>query len=499
MFDTLLSNTAARLGISAEKAKQLLGLLIALIFNEKRGGVAGFVDLFRSRGLGGLVDSWIGDGPNQPIDAAQLEHALGASELDTLARQTGVDRGVAASALAAMLPDAFNSLTEDGRIPVGIPDRIRGFMDDLGDFFRNLGVGALGLGAAAVGGVAHAADRAGDAIGHAADNTVDAIGDAGRAAARTVDRAADRVGDVARDAGGGIGKWLPWLLLAGLLIAALFWFKGCSKHESAPAPAPVTEPAATTPATTSANSTFNFENVDGTKVNVSGSVPSDAEKTRLWDALKATFGDGNVNGDITVNASAAPAGWLDKLVGLLPDLKAKGLKFGLDGDKLNIDTSGMSDEERFALSDKLRRAFAGYEISGLWDKAMAAFAGLKAGFSGDDLVKALDLSNVYFDTAKATITRDSLETLTKAAEYIKQVPAGTKIEVSGHTDSDGDDAANMTLSQQRADAVVAKLQELGVPAGILTAKGYGETKPVGDNATEDGKALNRRIDYAISK
>ncbi len=498
MFDTLLSNTAARFGIPADKAKQLLGLLIALIFNEKRGGVAGFIDLFRSRGLSGLVDSWIGDGPNQPIDAAQLEHALGAGDLDTLASQAGVERGVAASALAAMLPDAFNTLTEDGRIPVGIPDRIRGFMDGLGDFFRNLGVGALGLGAAAVGGVAHAAGRAGDAIGDAAENTVDAVGDAGRAAARTVDRAADRVGDVARDAGNGIGKWLPWLLLIGLGIAALFWFKGCSKHEATPAPAPVTTEA-TTPAATSANSTFHFENVDGTKVNVSGSVPSDAEKTRLWDALKATFGDGNVNGDITVDAKAAPAGWLDKLVALLPDLKAKGLKFGLDGDKLNIDTSGMSDEERFALSDKLRRAFSGYEITGLWDRAMAAFAGLKAGFSGDDLVKALDLSNVYFDTAKATITRDSLETLTKAAEYIKQVPAGTRIEVSGHTDSDGDDAANMTLSQQRADAVVAKLQELGVPAGILTAKGYGETKPVGDNATAEGKALNRRIDYAISK
>lgn len=309
MFDTLLSNTAARLGISAEKAKQLLGLLIALIFNEKRGGVAGFVDLFRSRGLGGLVDSWIGDGPNQPIDAAQLEHALGASELDTLARQTGVERGVAASALAAMLPDAFNSLTEDGRIPVGIPDRIRGFMDDLGDFFRNLGVGALGLGAAAVGGVALAADRAGDAIGHAADNTVDAIGDAGRAAARTVDRAADRVGDVARDAGGGIGKWLPWLLLIGLAIAALFWFKGCSRHEAAPAPAPAATEA-TTPAAASANSTFHFENVDGTKVNVSGSVPSDAEKTRLWDALRRPSATATSTATSpSMRARRRPAGW----------------------------------------------------------------------------------------------------------------------------------------------------------------------------------------------
>ena len=49
MFDTLLNSVASRFGLSVDKAKQLLGLLIALIFNEKRGGAAGFIDLFRSR------------------------------------------------------------------------------------------------------------------------------------------------------------------------------------------------------------------------------------------------------------------------------------------------------------------------------------------------------------------------------------------------------------------------------------------------------------------
>ena len=243
MFDQLLNEVAARFGLSLDKAKLLLGSLIALIFNEKRGGAAGFVDLFRSRGMGGMIDSWIGDGPNDPIDASQLELALGNQDIDDIARQTGVERGVAASALAALLPGAFNTLTEDGRIPTTIPERIRGFMDGLGDFFRNVGAGALGLGAAAVGGVARAADRTGDAIGDAAEGTVDAIGDAGRATVRTVDNAAERVGDAARSS--GIGKWLPWLLLAGLLIAALFWFKGCSKQDAAPAPTPAATEATT--------------------------------------------------------------------------------------------------------------------------------------------------------------------------------------------------------------------------------------------------------------
>ena len=200
MFDSLLNEVSARFGISLDKAKLLLGSLIALIFNEKTGGVTGFVDRFRSLGLSGMVDSWIGSGANAPISTSQLTEVLGSQNIDDIASRTGVDRGTAASALAALLPGAFNTLTEDGRIPTGIPARITTFMDSMGDFFVGIGTGALGLGAAAVGGVANAAGRAGDVVGDAASETVDAIGDAGRATIRTVGNAADSVGDAARGA-----------------------------------------------------------------------------------------------------------------------------------------------------------------------------------------------------------------------------------------------------------------------------------------------------------
>lgn len=499
MFDSLLNEVASRFGISLDKAKLLLGSLIALIFNGKTGGAAGFVDRFRSAGLGGMVASWIGSDPSEPITASQLESVLGNKEIDDIASHTGVDRGVAASAMAAMLPDAFNTLTEDGRIPTGIPARISAFMDSFGDFFVNIGAGALGLGAAAVGGVANAAGKAGDVVGNVAGETVDAIGDAGRATVRTVGNAADAVGDtvgdVARSAKSGIGKWLPWLLLAGLLIAALFWFKGCSKHDAAPA-APATTQATTPAATTQATERFGFANTDG-KVTVNGQVASDAEKTRLWDALVANFGNGNVSGDITVDTSAAPAGWMDKLIALLPDLKANGLKFDLDGNSLKIDTSALSEADRFALSQKFRSAFGGFDISGMWDQAMAALAGLSTGYNADDLVKALNLMDIYFDTGSAAITKDSNETLQAAAKAIQGAPAGIRIEAGGHTDNTGDPAANMVLSQQRADAVVARLTELGVANGVLTAKGYGQDDPIADNSTEEGRAENRRMAFTV--
>ncbi len=74
---------------------------------------------------------------------------------------------------------------------------------------------------------------------------------------------------------------------------------------------------------------------------------------------------------------------------------------------------------------------------------------------------------------------------------------GNAVEVSGHTDSSGDEAANVALSEQRAKAVVTYLTDAGVPASRLTAVGLGSSRPVASNDTDEGKALNRRIEFSV--
>lgn len=100
---------------------------------------------------------------------------------------------------------------------------------------------------------------------------------------------------------------------------------------------------------------------------------------------------------------------------------------------------------------------------------------------------------VNFDTGKATITADSAQTLDSAAAVLKAA-ADLHIEVGGHTDNVGTPESNLRLSHERAQAVAAALVQRGISADRLTAKGFGQTMPVADNRTEDGRAKNRRVE-----
>ncbi|WP_062058388.1 OmpA family protein [Aquimarina longa] len=105
-------------------------------------------------------------------------------------------------------------------------------------------------------------------------------------------------------------------------------------------------------------------------------------------------------------------------------------------------------------------------------------------------------SGVYFDTNKSNINSKSKTNLNKLARIFKEYP-DTNIIVEGHTDSSGNDAYNMTLSQKRANAVSAYLVSQGISKNRLTIYAHGETLPKYDNATPEGRAKNRRVELGI--
>jgi OmpA-OmpF porin, OOP family len=113
----------------------------------------------------------------------------------------------------------------------------------------------------------------------------------------------------------------------------------------------------------------------------------------------------------------------------------------------------------------------------------------------DEITKSghVAVYGIHFDTGKAAILPDSENVLQEIAKLLQQ-NADLKLKVEGHTDNQGNAAANQALSERRAQAVVAWLSAHGIMASRLSAKGLGQTNPVADNSTEDGRAKNRRVE-----
>jgi OOP family OmpA-OmpF porin len=108
------------------------------------------------------------------------------------------------------------------------------------------------------------------------------------------------------------------------------------------------------------------------------------------------------------------------------------------------------------------------------------------------------LKNIYFDFDKTTLQSESFAELNKVVDFLKQNPK-VEIEIAGHTDSKGSDDYNLNLSQGRSQSVVNYLIGQGIDAGRLSAHGYGETKPIDTNDTEEGRASNRRVEFTVLK
>ncbi len=237
-------------------------------------------------------------------------------------------------------------------------------------------------------------------------------------------------------------------------------------------------------------------------VDLKGSVPSAKLKQDLLSLAHRKFGFGNVKENLQIKEGADISGLSVKsfskaanaalqAVSRLGEGKAELLDGGL---KLN---GGAFYEGAMAQVSKF--------LSSALPEGVATDANLAVITPGEalgseecqaQLKGALSQNSIYFDSGKASISSDSfglLDSLIYTAHRCQEAA----IQIEGHTDSDGDDAFNQTLSEKRAQAVQSYLAKAGLDAGRLSAKGFGESKPVADNGTDEGKAKNRRIDFVI--
>ncbi|PEQ12059.1 hypothetical protein B2G71_12990 [Novosphingobium sp. PC22D] len=128
-------------------------------------------------------------------------------------------------------------------------------------------------------------------------------------------------------------------------------------------------------------------------------------------------------------------------------------------------------------------------------KEQTAGSGVDVSDTGDGIL--LNLPDVTFAVDSTAITPSFQSTLSSVAQSMNEYP-NSLIDVYGHTDSTGSDAYNLDLSKRRADAVARYLISQGVNSARIQTQGMGESYPVADNSTEQGRALNRRVEIKIT-
>jgi outer membrane protein OmpA-like peptidoglycan-associated protein len=284
---------------------------------------------------------------------------------------------------------------------------------------------------------------------------------------------------------------------------------------AAPGPTTTTPPTddtdaspSTTVVATGEASFLLIENTDGTAT-LQGQIPSAAVAERLIAGAARAYGEANVVDELVIGRGGEEPGWIREMGRRIRDLNRVELAV-LDASSTVEGTLIISgtvanerDRERvitrfseampdLTIDDQLVVGSLDSDGSGRSDEEVAARDALRTAAA------QIDDANILFETGSAEISEAGAEFLDEIAAIILEFDT-VSVEVAGHTDDRGSDEDNRVLSQERADAVVVFLVDAGVAEDRLTAVGYGESRPVGDNTTAEGRAENRRIEFTTSR
>jgi OOP family OmpA-OmpF porin len=258
---------------------------------------------------------------------------------------------------------------------------------------------------------------------------------------------------------------------------------------------PTTAPPSTTPPSTEAGGGLDPPSfvmlVSGGTVALTGSVPDEAIRDAIVAGAIEAFGLENVVNRITVSGSVGTTEWLTSLPYLLVEMGDVS-EFSL------VVAGGTAELSGLAVNDLARRSIEVLVAASL--TGLEIVNRLEIGTDPREVVQsqidALDLTGITFDVGSASLASDSAVILDQVVEILAAHP-DVMVEVSGHTDASGNEESNLSLSRDRADAVVAYLVSHGISSSRLTAVGYGSSQPIADNSTAEGRAANRRIEFVV--
>jgi OmpA-OmpF porin, OOP family len=232
---------------------------------------------------------------------------------------------------------------------------------------------------------------------------------------------------------------------------------------------------------------------DSGKVTLTGVLPNEDEKQNVLNFANGVYGDGNFIDQLTVTSNAALPHWWQNINRALIWLKCNtGFSLSQLADVITLTGMVPNEAAKTVKEGEVRAFFAGTtKINNLLTLGTPEPA---LAVNPTPVVPPCSKNMnvvISFQSNSAVLSEKGKKQLDQITKCI-----ASPTEVGGHTDSGGDDVYNKRLSKARAEAVIAYIKSIDEAKGkLLTAVGYGESKPIADNAIEDGKAQNRRIEF----
>lgn len=248
------------------------------------------------------------------------------------------------------------------------------------------------------------------------------------------------------------------------------------------------------------------EHVDGTLV-LSGSCETSEDRAEIA-AIAETYFDGPVIDEMTVESTEYES-WIEGVRLGLPhfsNFESGEMEFEPESAGFSFEGEASGSTLRF-LREDMAQLDGVYAVEIAAETVTVDLEEITGVDLGDNPLQAcqtsfdliMDANAVVFRTGSDEISRESGETLDKIMAVSASCADNLVFEIGGHTDNTGPRAANLTLSQARAQAVATYMQETGFDTGRLVVTGFGPDQPKADNGTPDGRAANRRIEFNVQE
>ncbi len=229
----------------------------------------------------------------------------------------------------------------------------------------------------------------------------------------------------------------------------------------------------------------------GKPVIVEGVVPDEATKSVVLSKVRELYGAERVVDRVRIDSVVAPPSWgqnVAKLVG--PQLRqVSSGQLEVNGNSVRISGEVVNEVQRQQVTNHL--------LTSLNSSYAVNANGLRTGGSPQNLLdQALANRIIEFESGSANLTAVGQSILSELVLPMRQIGSG-RVQIIGHTDNVGQRESNVALSLARADAVRSYFRQQGIPDAGLSVLGVGPDQPVADNATADGRARNRRIQFKV--